>query len=238
MSRHSHWATIKYKKGIADIKKGKLFSKIVKMVEIAARKDPNPQTNPTLKMAIEKAKAANMPLEKIDSAIKKASGKSQGQILEEVILEGLGPHGALFIIEGITDNRNRFIALIRQILKEYGGSLAQKGSVFWNFWRRGLLRFKGVLDESSMLELIEHGVQDFKTQNGLTEIIVKPESFDDVINLLNKKGLEVLGEIVFSPKTTIDLDNQEIIVNLKNLIDELTSQDEVKSIFHNIKNVS
>ena len=188
MSGHSHFATIKHKKGIADAKRGKVFSKLARVITIAAKeKGADPETNAGLRMLIDQAKKVNMPKENIERAIKKGTGELAGDNLEEITIEAYGPEKTAIILEGITDNKNRAISEIKKILGVYNGKLATEGSVKWLFDKKGIIRITnnavpdgrqelGIKNNDELeLKLIEAGAEDIKKEEEFWEIYTKPE---------------------------------------------------------------
>jgi len=243
MSGHSHWHSIKHQKGIADAKKGKTFSKLARLITIAAKeKGGDPTTNPGLRLAVEKAKEFNMPKENVERAIKKGTGELEGEKLEEVIFEAFGPGGIAIIIEGITDNRNRALGEIKRILTQNNGKMANEGSVRWLFEKKGVV----ILDlksqnedlknkENLELAAIEAGAEDINWIEENMEIYAKPESLEEVKKNLEGKGIKIesssLGWIA-KEEIGIDEKNKE---SAKNLFSALDESDEVQEIYSNLK---
>ncbi|MFA4941937.1 MAG: YebC/PmpR family DNA-binding transcriptional regulator [Patescibacteria group bacterium] len=243
MSGHSHWHSIKHQKGIADAKKGKTFSKLARLITIAAKeKGGDPATNPGLRLAVEKAKEFNMPKENVERAIKKGTGELEGEKLEEVIFEAFGPGGIAIIIEGITDNRNRALGEIKRILTQNNGKMANEGSVRWLFEKKGVV----ILDlksqnensknkENLELAAIEAGAEDINWIEENMEIYAKPESLEEVKKKLEGKGIKIesssLGWIA-KEEIGIDEKNKE---SAKNLFSALDESDEVQEIYSNLK---
>jgi len=173
MSGHSKWHQIRHKKAVVDAKKGKLFTKLIKEITVAAKQGGgNPDTNPRLRIAIQNAKAANMPWENIERAIKRGTGELPGVTYEEVVYEGYGPGGVALYIESTTDNKNRTVAEIRNILSRHNGSLGEAGSVAWIFERKGVIQIPKEYDEDTILAIIlEAGADDLKTYDTFFEVI-------------------------------------------------------------------
>jgi YebC/PmpR family DNA-binding regulatory protein len=242
MSGHSHYKTIKRVKEAQDMKRGKIFSKISRMISVAAREGADPEMNPKLRQALEEAKAVNMPKENIERAIKRGIGEIEGAKLEEVSYEAFGPGGIALIIEGITDNKNRTLTEVKQILQKYGGKLAESGSVKWLFERKGTITINPntqnqMTKEDLELKAIEAGADDIywhKTQD-LLDIYTKPEELDKV-----KKNLEIQGIKIESAtldwvaKDPIEV-NEKDRENLNKLFEELDENDAVQDIYSNLK---
>lgn len=238
MSGHSKWSQIKHKKAATDAKKGQIFSKISKMISLAAKKGEDPEANPALRLAIEKAKSINMPNENIKRAIERGAGKGKENLLEELTIESFGPGGVAIIIEAITDNKNRALAEIKNILSKYNGRLAETGSVRWMFKRRGIVDI--VYSEKSFkedleLSAIDSGAEDIKfRENDVLEVFVKPEELEKVKNNLKEKGIEVeSSDIVWVPNQTIEID-EKTKRDLDKLFEELDEQEDVDEIYSNI----
>jgi len=230
MSGHSHWATIKRKKGTNDQKRGQVFSKLAKAMSLAAKGNADPETNFKLRLLMDKARQANMPKENISRAIQKGSGQAGDDELEEVVYEGYGPEGVAIIVEVVTDNRNRTTAEIKNIFEKSGGSLASPGAVAFLFRQRGwLLLAKAGNSEEQMLKLIDLGVQDVdETPEGI-EVLTTPAFL-----VQTKKDLEAAGfqlkqiELIYQPVTPIKLDDPQKIVNL---FEALQDHDDVQKVF-------
>ena len=236
MSGHSKWSTIKRKKGAIDAKKGVLFSKIIKEITMAAKaggEDVN--ANPRLRTAVLKAKENNMPNDNIDRAIKKGTGALEGVTYEEVRYEGYGPGGVALLIDCVTDNKKRTTPEIRTLLSKSGGNLAESGSVSYLFERKGMIVIEaGQTTEDEMMEaLIEHDVEDIKTEENNIVIITKPENFNDIYDFIQKKNLKTnFSEITQIPSTTIKLDEKKAMQCL-NLIEAIENHDDVQNVYSN-----
>jgi YebC/PmpR family DNA-binding regulatory protein len=236
MSGHSKWSTIKRKKGAIDAKKGVLFSKIIKEITMAAKaggEDVN--ANPRLRTAVLKAKENNMPNDNIDRAIKKGTGALEGVTYEEVRYEGYGPGGVALLIDCVTDNKKRTTPEIRTILSKSGGNLAESGSVSYMFERKGMIVIEaGQTTEDEMMEaLIEHDVEDIKTEENNIVIITKPENFNDIYDFIQKKNYKTsFSEITQIPSTTIKLDEKKAMQCL-NLIEAIENHDDVQNVYSN-----
>jgi len=244
MSGHSHFKTIKAKKSLEDQKRGKIFSKLTRLISVAAKEGKDPGTNPKLRQALEEAKSFNMPGENIERAIKRGTGELEGEKLEEILIEALGPSGIAIIISGITDNKNRALIEIKQALQKHSAKLVDSGSLKWQFDKKGCLvidiseqsgEFKN--KEELGLKAIELGAEDiyFYEKNNILDIFTKPGELDKV-----KKGLEALGIKISSssldwvPKEYIVVDEKEK-ENCQKLFDALDELDSVQDIYCNLK---
>lgn len=236
MAGHSKWANIKHKKARADAAKGKVFSRIAKEIIVAVKeKGGDPATNPRLRLALQKAKAANMPNENIDRNIKKASSTDQSNY-DEVVYELYGHGGVGIIVEGMTDNRNRFASEIRIATNKRGGSISSPGSVVFNFDRKGILQVeKNDLKEDDVFNLaIECGAEDFDQEDSLYIIITAPDELYQVKEALEDKNIQVVeSSIVMIPKTTVDCDEETAQSNAA-LIEWIEGIDDVDQVFHNM----
>jgi YebC/PmpR family DNA-binding regulatory protein len=236
MSGHSKWSTIKRKKGAIDAKKGVLFSKLIKEITIAAKaggEDTN--ANPRLRTAVLKAKENNMPNDNIDRAIKKGTGALEGVTYEEVRYEGYGPGGVALLIDCVTDNKKRTTPEIRTLLAKSGGNLAESGSVSYLFERKGMIVIEaGQTTEDEMMEaLIEHDVDDIKTEENNIIILTKPEKYNDIYDFITKKNLKTsFSEITQIPSTTVKLDEKKAMQCL-NLIESIENHDDVQNVYSN-----
>ncbi len=194
MAGHSKWSNIKHKKGKEDAKRAKEFTKLGRSIMVAAREGgPDPEYNPALKAAIEKAKAANMPNDNIERAIKRGSGELEGGNFEEIVYEGYGPGGIAVFVSCLTDNRNRTASEVRHAFDKYGGNLGQTGCVSFMFDRKGLLvidKKESIDEEELMLQAIDLGAEDFNSEDDFYEIITSPENFNQVRDALSSNGYE------------------------------------------------
>ena len=236
MSGHNKWAKIKRKKGVADAKRGRLFTRLIKEMTIAARDGGgNPQGNPRLRLAIEKAQASNMPAENIKRAIQRGTGELPGVSYEEVMYEGYGPAGVALIIESVTDNKNRTVSELRNVLERHNGKLGASNSVAWMFHRKGIIHVaKSAYDEDALLGIIlELGAEDMKTDEDLYEIVTAPESFEPVRSALEKKGIKMEdAEIQLIPGTTVKIEGREAEQILK-LVEAVEDHEDVQHVYAN-----
>lgn len=238
MSGHSKWATIKRKKGALDAARGQVFTKIIKEISIAAKMGgSDPEGNPRLKTAILKAKAANMPKDNIERAIKKGAGELEGTEYFEITYEAYGPNGVGIIIETLTDNKNRTAADIRYILNKYGGSLGTTGSVSYLFKKKGVIEFDAEkYSEDQILDVaLEAGAEDVKTEDGVITVTTEPEDFEKVFNAIsNRKLNHESAEVSLLPENWIKLEG-ESLQKAMNLIEKLEENDDVQNVYHNLE---
>lgn len=238
MAGHSKWSNIKHKKGKEDAKRAKEFTKLGRSIMVAAREGgPDPEYNPALKAAIEKAKAANMPNDNIERAIKRGSGELEGSNFEEIVYEGYGPGGIAVFVSCLTDNRNRTASEVRHAFDKYGGNLGQTGCVSFMFDRKGLLvidKKESIDEEELMLQAIDLGAEDFNSEDDFYEIITSPEDFNQVRDALSSNGYEFsMAELAFLPQNTSELKDEEDIKNMVKLIEMLEDNDDVQNVYHN-----
>ncbi len=235
MSGHSKWSTIKHKKSLKDQKRGKIFSKLVRQIQVAARKDPNPETNSALRLIIEKAKEANMPSANIERAIKKASGTGKEGQLEEITLEAYGPAGSALLIEAITDNRNRTVSEIKHLVEKNGGHMAEKGSVSWLFEQKLILSIpSSQWNDELELQLIDQGLEDSQESDSKILLLFNPKSEAAVRQSLIESGVKIQSEeFDWQPKNTLQIsqDDAQKVNHISELIEE---HDDVKAVYTNI----
>ncbi len=243
MSGHSHARTVRHQKEASALQRGQTFSKMIRMISIAVRDaGPNPETNTKLKMVIEKAKSLNMPKDNIEKAIEKAAGGAETQNLEEVVFEAYGPGGIAVIIEGITDNKNRTLNAIKQVLNLGNGKLVQEGAVRWMFDRKGAITIDPKLQseglgEKEKLELtaIESGAEDIYWHQDLLDIYTKPEEIETVKKNLESKGIKIeSASLDWVPKEEITLE-EEGKMSAQKLFDLLNDNDDVQDVYSNLK---
>jgi len=236
MSGHSKWSTIKRKKGALDAKRGKIFTKIIRELQTAARLGGGDiDTNPRLRLVVDKAKAANMPKDTISRAIEKGAGGGEGDSYEEVVYEGYGPGGAAILIEALTDNRNRTAADVRHVLSKNGGNLGASGCVSYLFEKRGMLSFTGDdLDADALMEAaLEAGADDVIEGEGQIDVITSPGAFDAVKAALVAAGFEPgQAEVTMAPSNTVALAGDDAESMLK-LAESLEDLDDVQSFYSN-----
>lgn len=236
MSGHSKWSTIKRKKGKADAQRGKIFSKIIRVITVAARSGGgDPETNVKLKTAIQLAKENNMPNENIERAIKRGTGGTDGASYEEVTYEGYGPGGVAVLIEALTDNKNRTTPEIRKIFSKNAGNLGENGCVAWMFDKRGYFIFEKVkVNEDAIIDLaLEAEADDVKSDNENIEVITLPENYERFSNLIKEQNIDyLLSEVTLIPKTTVDLEGKKA-TQMLNLMEQLEEQDDVQKVYVN-----
>jgi len=238
MSGHSHWATIRRKKGAADAKRGQIFTRLAREIAIAAREGGgDSDSNFRLQLAIDRARSQNMPKENIERAIKRGTGESkEGYALEEVLYEGYAPHGIALLMLVVTDNRNRSVAEIRHILNRYGGNMAEAGSVSWQFKRISFFGFEqNKISQDKIFELaVEAGADDVTFDDNWVEIVGPVEAFKDISDALKAAAIiPEEAELRYSPTTEIEL-NDDDTVQILRLIDVMDELDDVQSVFHNL----
>ncbi|MFH1423427.1 MAG: YebC/PmpR family DNA-binding transcriptional regulator [Candidatus Nealsonbacteria bacterium] len=236
MSGHSHWKTIKFKKGAADAKKGQAFSKIARELSLAAREGGGDVIfNTRLRMVVEKAKSFNMPADNIERAIKKGTGELEGGILETVLFEGYGPGGVAIIVEGITDNKNRTFNEVRQILNQNGGKFVGEGGVRWMFNRKGEITVSHENKEEAELAAIEAGADDVSCDHDFLDVYTKPEEIEKVKKGLEEKNMKIeSASIGWVAKENIAISEADKKACEK-LFEALDGSDDVQEIYSNFK---
>ncbi|MEE4354883.1 MAG: YebC/PmpR family DNA-binding transcriptional regulator [Desulfococcaceae bacterium] len=236
MSGHSKWSTIRHKKGAADAKRGKVFTKLIKEITIAARiGGGDPAANPRLRTAIAAAKNENMPKDNMDRAIKKGTGELEGVSYEENTYEGYGPGGAAVLVESLTDNKNRAVAEIRHIFSKRGGNLGENGCVAWMFDKKGYLNVeKNAADEEHLMEVaLEAGAEDVREDGGSFEIITEPDDFESVRDALEKAEIPYTeAEVTMLPQNIVSLTGKEAEQMMK-LMEALEDCDDVQKVYTN-----
>ncbi|MCX6725585.1 MAG: YebC/PmpR family DNA-binding transcriptional regulator [Candidatus Saccharibacteria bacterium] len=226
MSGHSKWSTIKRAKGITDAKRGAVFTRLGNLIAIAARSGTDPALNSTLAMAIEKAKAANMPMTNIERAIKRVSDKDAAQLIE-VMYEGYGPGGVGILVEVATDNLNRTYPEVKLAFSKHGGNMAEKGAVAFQFEHKGLIRVKGI-GEDLLLTILDCGAEDAVEEGDETLVYSEPKALASVRDALKQAGLEVIeAELTYVPKTTIEITDANTAGKIERLMDALDDQNDV-----------
>ena len=236
MSGHSKWHTIKHKKGAADAKRGKIFTRIIKELTVAARNGGgDPGMNPRLRTIIAEAKANNMPRENIERAVRRGTGEEPGVSYEEITYEGYGPGGAALLIQSLTDNKNRTVGEIRHLLSKYNGNLAAENSVAWMFTRKGqVVVEKSKADEDTLLNAaLDAGADDMNDDGSAWEIVSAPESFEAVREAVKSIGVEPANaEIAMIPQNYVKLEGKEAQQMLK-LMEALDDHDDVQHVWAN-----
>jgi YebC/PmpR family DNA-binding regulatory protein len=236
MSGHSKWSTIKHKKAAKDAKKGKIFTKMIKEITVAARMGGGDiNTNPRLRTAVLTARGNSMPGENIERAIKKGTGELEGVTYEEIQYEGYGPGGAAIIAQVLTDNKNRTVSEIRRLFTKHGGNLGETGCVGWMFDKKGLIAVeKSQVDEERLMGIVlDAGAEDVRDEDDLFEVVTPPEEFAAVKERLDQEKITVASaQVTLMPKNTVDVDAKHVEQILK-LTEELEDHDDVQSVSAN-----
>lgn len=236
MSGHNKWSTIKHKKAATDAKRGKIYTRLVKEIILAAKAGGDPDTNARLRTAINGAKQQNMPRENIERAIKRGTGELEGAAYEEVTYEGYGHNGVGIVVDVLTDNKNRTVADVRHAFSKYGGTMAEAGAVSWNFEQKGYMTIPAEnLDEDEvMMAALDAGAQDVEHNDDVFEVYTAPGDFHTVIGNLEKAGYKVENaELTRVPKTTVNAD--DVADKLMKLIDMLEDLDDVQKVYANFE---
>ena len=236
MSGHSKWATIKHKKGAADKKRGKLFAKLIKQVEVAARQGGGDlDANPTLRTMFQKARDASVPIDTIERAIKRGIGELEGVDYESITYEGYAPHGVALYVETLSDNRNRTGSEVRSLLSKNGGSLAEPGSVAWQFERKGIILMPGEIDEDEiMMVALEAGAEDLVDEGGIWRLTCDPSVLSEVRLALETAELKLnSADVTMLPTTTVAIDNESDARSVLKVIDLLDDLDDVQDVYAN-----
>jgi YebC/PmpR family DNA-binding regulatory protein len=238
VSGHSKWAQIKRAKGANDQKRGQLFTKLGREISVAAREGgPNPDGNARLRMAVDRAREANMPMDTIQRAIQRGVGGGEGAQLEEVVYEGYGAGGAALLIQATTDNRNRTVAEVRATLTRSGGSLGESGSVAWNFESRGVIlcQAKGKADpENVALSAVDAGAEEFNVDGTYVEVLTEPTRLDEVRRALEATGAKVASaEVAMVPRAQLELPVDQTTAVLR-LVERLEDLDDVTRVYTNV----
>ncbi len=236
MAGHSKWANIKHRKAAQDQKRGKIWTKLIREITVAARTGGgDPSANPRLRLAMDKAFDANMPRDTIERAIKRGSGGMEGEDYEEIRYEGYGPGGVAIMVDCMTDNRNRTASEVRHAFTKYGGNLGTAGSVSYLFTKQGTISFQSGTDEERVMEVaIEAGAEDvIVNDDGSIDVITTPEGFSAVKEALTRAGFDTqMAEVGFNASTQVELD-AETAERLMKLIDALEDLDDVQNVYHN-----
>ena len=236
MSGHSKWSTIKHKKGAADAKRGKIFSRISKDITLAAKNGGgDPDMNPKLRTVLLKARAENMPSENIERAVKKGTGELPGVVYEEFVYEGYATHGVAVVVEVTTDNKNRAASDVRSTFTKRGGNLAGANAVAFMFNRSGqFIIGKDQIDEEKLMDIaLEAGAEDIKTEDEYFEVLAPVSAFDSVSQALSEAEIEIANsEIAYLPQTLTAIDNASDAKQVLNLIHALDDLDDVQNVFH------
>jgi len=236
MSGHSKWASIKHQKGVTDARRGQLFTKLTRELIIAAREGGgSPDMNFRLRLAVQKARDSNMPMDNIDRAIKKGTGEIEGGALVELTLEGYGPGGTAIMVNALSDNRNRTVQEIRNIFTRNGTNLGESGCVSWIFDTKGIITIKaeGVDADELALSAIDAGAEDVKVEDDYVEVYTTLDKFETVRKTLEEQGVNIeTSEISMIPKTTVELDEKNANQALK-FMEKLEENDDVQNVYSN-----
>ena len=218
MAGHSKWANIKHRKARQDASRGKVWTKVIREITVAAKDGPDPNDNPRLRLALEKANAANMPKDTIKRAIEKGSGTGETGELEEIVFEGYGPGGVAILVETMTDNRNRTVSDVRHAFSKYGGNLGTDGSVSYLFKKLGIIHLSKNLSEENLMEVvIESGAEDFSEEDDFYEVTTEANVFNNVLDVFKEKKIEYIdAQLTLRADTLVPLDNDmsEKVLNL------------------------
>ncbi len=236
MSGHSKWSTIKRKKAAIDAKRGKIFTKLLKEITVAAKeKGGDPDANPRLRLAINTAKSNNMPMDNINRAIKKGTGELEGVNYEEINYEAYGPHGVAVIVECLTDNKNRTVADLRHLISKNGGNMGESGSVAWMFERKGVISIKkNLITEDDLMEIIlEAGADDLKSDEEFFEVVSSIENFEKVRKTLEAKGIDIDdASLQYLAKDMVEKEGKEAEDVIK-FVEAIEDNDDVQNVYSN-----
>jgi len=236
MSGHSKWASIKHQKGVADARRGQLFTKLTREIIIAAREGGgSPDMNFRLRLAVQKARDSNMPMDNIERAIKKGTGELEGGSLSEITLEGYGPSGTAILVNALSDNRNRAIQEVRGVFTRHGSSLGESGCVAWIFDAKGVITInaEGLDADELALSAIDAGAEDVKVEGDYVEVYTKVEDLEMVRTALQEQNLTIdSSDITMTPKTLVELDEKAAMQALK-LMEKLEELDDVQNVYSN-----
>ena len=237
MSGHSKWHSIKHQKGVADARRGQLFTKLTREIIVAAREGGgNPEMNFRLRLAVQKARDSNMPMDNIQKSIKKGTGEIEGGSLTELTLEGYGPNGIAILINALTDNRNRTIQDVRSVFTRHGGNMGESGCVAWVFDSKGVIVIKADNVDADELALtaIDAGAEDVKVENDYVEVYTVPEELEKVRETLEKNEVKIeSSELMMVPKTLVELDEKAATQALR-LLDKIEEIDDVQNVYSNV----
>jgi YebC/PmpR family DNA-binding regulatory protein len=236
MSGHSKWATIKHKKAATDQKRAKVFAKLIRQVEVAAREGGgDPDANPTLRTFFQKARDNSIPLDTIERAIKRGTGELEGVTYEQITYEGYGPNGVAVLMEVLTDNRNRAAADVRNALTKNGGSAAEPGAVSWQFDRKGVILVPGEVGEDDlMLVALDAGAEDITDEGGIWQVVTPPSDLPDVRQAIEDAGIAVeSSEVTMLPQNTVPITEPDKAKAILRIIDALEELDDVQAVYSN-----
>ena len=231
MAGHSKWANIKHRKARQDASRGKVWTKVIREITVAAKGGPDPDDNPRLRLALEKANSANMPKDTIKRAIEKGSGTGETGTLEEIVFEGYGPGGVAILVEAMTDNRNRTVSDVRHAFSKYGGNLGTDGSVAYLFKKLGLIHISKDLSDEKLMDLvIESGALDYTEEEEFFEVTTEANSFNDVLEIFKKNEVEYINaQLSLRAEISVDIDHEmsEKVLNIMEFMDDLDDVQEV-----------
>ena len=231
MAGHSKWANIKHRKARQDASRGKVWTKVIREITVAAKEGPDPNDNPRLRLALEKANSANMPKDTIKRAIEKGSGTGDTGALEEIIFEGYGPGGVAILVETMTDNRNRTVSDVRHAFSKFGGNLGTDGSVAYLFKKLGLIHLsKDISDEKLMDLVIESGANDYTEEEDFFEVTTEPNDFNNILERFKKNEIKYIdAQLTLRAETSINIDHEmsEKVLNIMEFMDDLDDVQEV-----------
>ena len=231
MAGHSKWANIKHRKARQDASRGKVWTKVIREITVAAKDGPDPNDNPRLRLALEKANSANMPKDRIKRAIEKGSGTGETGSLEEIIFEGYGPGGVAILVETMTDNRNRTVSDVRHAFSKFGGNLGTDGSVAYLFKKLGIIHIdKGFSEEKLMELVIESGAIDFTQEDDFFEVTTEANDFNNIIDFFkNNEVAYINAQLTLRAETLVNLDQEmsEKVLNIMEFMDDLDDVQEV-----------
>jgi YebC/PmpR family DNA-binding regulatory protein len=236
MSGHSKWATTKHRKGAKDSARAKVFAKLIRQVEVAAREGgSDPNANAQLRTMYQKAREASVPLDTIERAIKRGTGELEGVRYEAISYEGYGPDGVAVIVETLTDNRNRTSAEIKHVFGKNGGAIAEPGAVSWQFDRKGIIDVEGPLDEDQLLEwVMEAGAENYEANGANFSVTTEPHDLASVRDALEKQGLKVTSaDLTLVPQNTIPITEENEAKKVLRLMDAIDDHDDVQNVYSN-----
>jgi YebC/PmpR family DNA-binding regulatory protein len=237
VSGHSKWSTIKRKKGAVDAKRGKIFTRLIKEITVAARMGGgDPVGNPRLRAAIASAKTENMPKDNIERAIKKGTGELEGAVYEEITYEGYGPGGVAILVDCMTDNKNRTVADIRHYFSKSGGNLGESGCVSWMFTKKGtiLVDKESINEEELMEKALEAGAEDVVEEDNVFQVETSPDDFEDVREALEADGVKFIeAAVAMVPQNTVDITDEKTANQILTLLERLEDHDDVQNVYAN-----
>jgi len=238
MAGHSKWANIKHRKAAQDAKKGKAFTKVAKELTVAAKiGGADPEMNPRLRVALDKAKSCNLPKDNVERAIKKGTGEGNDSVFEDVVYEGYGPGGVAILVKALTDNKNRTVAEVRSTMSKKGGNMGEPGCVAWIFENKGLIEIsKDLTDEEALMDIaLEAGAEDVLDEGDVFQVVTEPSEYFTVKSIIEEKGLEMsFSEVSMKPKNTTPLTGSDL-KKLFTITEALEDLDDVQEVFSNFE---